>query len=121
MTNIRLIGLMLFITAIALALAAAATRTTHVRISDPWGIMPELPAEAESEAPARDDLEHDRHAGHPVVSFTSVPIYWPLVALSVLGLGLWFIQPTNSQRASSQKRSQRSRQAQTNRRRKERK
>lgn len=36
MSHIRLIGLLLFITAITLALAAAATRTTHVEVNSQW-------------------------------------------------------------------------------------
>ena len=40
MSHIRLIGLLLFITAITLALAAAATRTTHVQVSGQWLLEP---------------------------------------------------------------------------------
>lgn len=39
MSHIRLIGLLLFITAITLALAAAATQTTHVQVSSQWGLL----------------------------------------------------------------------------------
>lgn len=42
MSHIRLIGLLLFITAITLALAAAATRTTHVEVSSRWLLRPNV-------------------------------------------------------------------------------
>ena len=117
MTNIRLIGLMLFITTVVLALAAAATRTTHIRISKPWLGMPEPAADdavgADLEPivvegiPSGNDRERDRHAGHPVVSFTEVPIYWPLIALCGAGLLLWFMQPLPQQSSRGRKRSSR--------------
>ena len=102
----RLIGLALFITAIFLALAAAITKTTHIRIqlqgtsdasqlSVPSGSMVFPP-------PIEPGFRSDLSQAEPnELQFTSVPIVWPLVIAAGVGLLMWFMLPGETRRTSS--------------------
>lgn len=105
MERIRLTGLFLFITAIFLGLAAAATKTTHIDFSTPNPLAaqdspvdktPTGPESANAESPntsespnspLNDSLEETRSKPQ----FTSVPIIYPLTGVGMLGLALWFV------------------------------
>jgi len=100
MFKARLIGLMLFVTAILLALVAAATKTSHVTIGEGWPIPPhtEGPASAWNHSPssqAASGAGMDSPAAMPG-NPRAVLILWPLLALAAAGLALWFIQPAAS-------------------------
>lgn len=73
-TEIRLFGLVLFITAILLALAAVATKTSHIRFQDPF----QSGSSSGTEGPETQD-----------VAFTKLPIIWPLIAIAATGLLFW--------------------------------
>ena len=106
MPQIRLIGLLLFITAVVLALAAAVTRTTHVRFHDPRA-SPGTPGAAAPIDPAPSPVGGTAappDARPPTLSFSSIPVAWPLLGLSGLGLMMWFMQSPNHPHASSHKR-----------------
>lgn len=123
MSHIRLIGLLLFITAITLALAAAATQTTHVQVSSQWGLLlqgasPSTGSESSTTIPpagstpadytnVQDSHVHDwDYAAHQAhFDSTAIPIAWPLLATGGAGLLLWFIQAPAELRPSPKKRS----------------
>jgi uncharacterized membrane protein len=101
MQQLRLMGLVLFITAIFLALAAAITQTTHIRIqtaatsnvdgssqtSNLNGGMA-LPPPGLGESSLGDiNSPLDSKA----VQFTFVPIVWPLIIAGGVGSLLWFM------------------------------
>lgn len=90
--QLRLIGLALIITSIILALAAAATQTTHIRIKQP-----------ESQTASDTDGQPFVLPPEPV-KFTSIPILWPLLLAGGLGTLLWFATPTGSRSAGSKRR-----------------
>ncbi len=92
MPLLRLIGLALFITAIFLALAAAITKTTHIRIQSQG-------AANVSQSSATGGSMVFPPPSEP--SFTSVPIVWPLVIAASAGLLMWFILSSEPQRASN--------------------
>jgi hypothetical protein len=79
MPRVRLTGLMLFITAIVLGLAAAITQTSHLEFKRPDA------ASVESENLAIGEGEVSP------LQFASIPIIYPLVGVGLLGLALWFI------------------------------
>lgn len=79
MPRVRLTGLMLFITAIILGLAAAITQTSHLQFK-----RPDL-ASVESNEPPQNEGEV-----FPL-QFSSIPIIYPLIGVGLLGLALWFI------------------------------
>lgn len=79
MPRVRLAGLMLFITAIILGLAAAITQTTHLQFNRPDVESANL-SEATTEESEVSPLQ-----------FSSIPIIYPLSAVGLLGLALWFI------------------------------
>ena len=110
----RLIGLALFITAIFLALAAAITKTTHIRVQLPsTDNMTPLPIAGES---VRESVRESTVLPPPNASgpgdalahpqsqtnqFRSVPIVWPLIFAAGAGLLMWFMLPSESLRTSS--------------------
>lgn len=90
MPLLRLLGLILFITSVFLALAAAASQTTQIRFSIPGGQRPGQevgeaggaePAPGGASAPAAPAGQAEFHA---------VPIAWPLAICGGAGLLMWF-------------------------------
>ena len=103
MPQIRLIGLLLFITSVVLGLAAAATRTTHVSISGLWLSKgePDLIPDELSESTT---LGNQQGLSSAHEDSASIPVAWPLLALGGLGLCLWFMQsPADAQQTRSQR------------------
>ncbi len=123
MPLLRLIGLTLFITAIFLAMAAAITKTTHIRIQLPGANQPEsadavpgpmggegiaglptgngvpvLPPPMGSVSASGTDQEA---AGS--IRFASVPIVWPLILAAGAGLLMWFGLSSDIQKAPTYK------------------
>jgi hypothetical protein len=99
----RLIGLALFITAIFLALAAAITKTTHIRIQlpgtnnatqppGPAGVLPPPIEPGFGSEPPQPEAK--------AIQFTSVPIVWPLTVAAGMGLLMWFMLPSETLRTS---------------------
>jgi hypothetical protein len=106
---LRLVGLTLFITAIMLALAAAVTQTTHIRLYSGGRFAPQLEAAASTtppnsaahtepilppglpsarpNSPVATPSEFD-----PNLQFETIPIAWPLMIAGGAGLMLWFVQ-----------------------------
>lgn len=82
MPRVRLVGLFLFITAVFIALAAAATKTTHINFKRPDRVV-----EAEVAAQSPDGVGP---GGTPPLEFRSVPIVYPLLVVGAAGLMLWF-------------------------------
>ena len=82
--QVRLVGLFLFITAILLAMAAAATQTTHIRVSQ----LDSAPQQVPGDAPIADPTNGGQTL--PTNQFRSIPIVYPLTLVGVLGLALWF-------------------------------
>lgn len=74
MPRVRLTGLLLFVTAILLGLASAATRTSDIRVKQP-------------DRPGADQLSEEKDE----LQFAVVPIYYPLAVVAVAGLLLWFL------------------------------
>lgn len=109
MPRVRLTGLFLFITAVFIALAAAATNTTHLRFQRPdrAGTSPDATV-----PPATADPTPELQ---PEVEFVSVPIVYPLLAVAIVGLGLWFApaafvpQPKKTRRRTSRRKASRRR------------
>ena len=102
----RLIGLALFITAIFLALAAAITKTTHLRIQLPsTGNVTRPPLAGESAVlPPPNEPGLGGALAQPqrrAIQFTSVPIVWPLIFAAGVGLLMWFMLPCETLRTSS--------------------
>ena len=114
MPKVRLVGLFLFITAICIALAAAATRTTHVRFHRPSNSPPPSDpndgpvdvAPKEVAVPNPADAE-----SYPEPNFASVPILYPLAGLATAGLTLWFfpslVLPSSGKRRRPKRRRKR--------------
>jgi len=102
----RLIGLALFITAIFLALAAAITKTTYIRIqlegkadaSQPNAPSGSLVFPPSIEPGFGSELSQ---AESNAIQYTSVPILWPLVIAAGVGLLMWFMLPSETRRPSS--------------------
>lgn len=91
MQQLRLFGLVLFITTIFLAMAAAATQTTHIRFKQP----------------SRDVSPVDDKP----LQFTAIPVIYPLVIAGSIGLLMWFVpapltahKPARKKRRSSSRR-----------------
>lgn len=106
MSQLRLVGLILFITAIFLGLAASVTQTSHIRFrkfdlfhpqktQSPEAVNPpELPQSASPNSDSSNNgdvnsLIQNTTTQHKV-EFVSIPISWPLIAAATLGLLLWF-------------------------------
>lgn len=113
MPHVRLIGLVLFITTIFLAMAAAATQTTHIRFKQPsrdasgrivpgWPApQPQLSPSESSTAPT--DLilppasidgpssDSPQPVSDNALQFTAVPVVYPLLVAGSLGLLMWFV------------------------------
>ena len=94
MPQIRLIGLILFITGVVLGLAAAATRTTHISVSDLW-VSQTPPNPNQAQARPENPFAIQDPAELTTEGFTRIPVAWPLLGLGGLGLCLWFMQPTS--------------------------
>lgn len=89
MPRVRLTGLFLFTTAIFLGLAAAATRTSHIRFNKPDSLVPD---EARQPGARADGQAAEATDGlSKPVQFFSVPMIYPLSAVGLVGLLLWFI------------------------------
>ncbi|MDX1926540.1 MAG: hypothetical protein SFV81_08480 [Pirellulaceae bacterium] len=109
MQQLRLMGLVLIITAIFLALAAAITQTTHIRIqtaaTDSTGTNGVGNVDGPSQASnlnggmilpppglgeaSLGDLNSPLDSS--AVQFTSVPVVWPLIIAGGVGSLLWFM------------------------------
>jgi hypothetical protein len=76
MQQLRLLGLILFITTVFLGMAAVATQTREIRLYDARNNN------------ALDEGGESDEAAAP--RFVSMPILWPLVACGGLGLIMWF-------------------------------
>ncbi len=137
MAHLRLIGLILLITTILLALAAAATKTTHIRVKRPGRVSPAgekidrsvprfpapeavVPGGSIPRDPVPDDTEASQAAGaertldpagtpQPSVEFAQVPILWPLTLSGALGLVLWFLPAPRRRRKPTRRRRRRRR------------
>lgn len=130
MPQVRLLGLVLFITAIFLAMAAAATQTTHIRFKQPAGVVdgggtagwqtpPLRPSDPQPPAaPVDSVLPPPAAEGPPLVAdgpldpglqFTAVPVVYPLVMAGGLGLLMWFVPAAFAPRKPQRKRRRRRR------------
>ena len=94
----RLIGLALFITAIFLALAAAITKTTHIRMQLPgtsYASQPSVPSGSRVfPPPTAPEFGSELSPSEPsAIQFTSVPIVWPLVIAAGVGFLMGFMLP----------------------------
>ncbi|QDV22802.1 hypothetical protein [Aureliella helgolandensis] len=125
MPHVRLLGLILFITTVFLALAAAATKTTSIKFKrrDSAKIL-NTPAPAQAgELPTGPvlPLPSDGAAANPkvepAVEFVSVPIVWPLMITGALGMLIWFVpaplSALSSTSSKSKRRKSRSRRSKT--------
>ncbi len=121
MPQVRLIGLVLFITTIFLAMAAAATQTTHIRFKQPvrdadgriipgWQApasqpAPPLPPAASGELILPPAMADGSTAGSDqALQFTAVPVVYPLVVAGSLGLLMWFVPAALTSRKPQRKR-----------------
>lgn len=108
MPQVRLIGLVLFITTIFLAMVAAATQTSHIHFKQPTRdangrIVPSWQAPGLQHSPAQSATEAADSILPPAAShsspavnaaalqFTAVPVVYPLLVTGTLGLLLWFV------------------------------
>lgn len=103
MPQLRLIGLVLFITSFFLVMAAAVTQTTHIRFKRPGSV-------AQSQSSASPDNGILPGGGEPLpdpqdLSFVSVPVIYPLVAAGLAGLVLWFVPAPRAVPKAKRKRS----------------
>ncbi len=101
MQQLRLIGLVLFITTVFLAMAAAATQTTHIRFNQPprdangnaipvWqSSEPQRFGDQGSDVLASPDAVNP--SGESPLQFTAVPVLYPLVIAGGIGLLMWFV------------------------------
>ncbi|MEZ6134720.1 MAG: hypothetical protein R3C53_07410 [Pirellulaceae bacterium] len=114
MPQVRLIGLVLFVTAVFLTLVAAMTQTSHIRLKQP-GRMQAAEQPAQPHAAANGPLDSQPNPPEenaaPKVAFISIPILWPLAIAGCLGLILWFsttpftpAKPTSRRRGRSRRR-----------------
>lgn len=108
MPRVRLTGLFLFITAIFIALAAAATQTTHIRFKRPDRVVA---MEQDNNAAAANDPLPGDDTNAAGIQFRSVPIVYPLLVVGFLGLLLWFAPaaelPTAGKSRNKRKRTRR--------------
>ncbi|MGN6135300.1 MAG: hypothetical protein ACTHOU_12425 [Aureliella sp.] len=111
MPHIRLVGLLLFITAVVLGLVSAATQTTHIRFSQPpiQGSGDDAGAAGQPVGypPSEPPFPPDANMGSPEseAGYKSIPVAWPLLGLSGVGLLLWFLQPPPPRQGKTRKRS----------------
>lgn len=124
MHQIRLIGLVLFITTAFLAMATAVTKTTHIRFKRPnreanGRLIQEQPPRApqstigsgavlppepgQPKASTSNSVEEMRSAK---LQFVAVPVIYPLLVAGSLGLVLWFA-PTSLSRPKPTRRRRR--------------
>lgn len=98
MQRLRLTGLFLFITTLCIGMAAAATRTTHIRFKrSDRVIAAEQGLDSQAISPEQ-------------IQFMSVPIVYPLLGCGMFGLLLWFVPGgSTAKRNSSRRRSSKSR------------
>ncbi len=89
MPHLRLIGLALFITSVFLAMAAAATQTSHIRFKRPSRLDQSPHKDPQSSEILPDGVEPT--TASPALHFVSVPVVYPLVAAGTFGLLLWFV------------------------------
>lgn len=80
MPRVRLTGLLLFITAILLGLASAATRTSHLRVEQPSSVANPVVGPTTELPPESQPLD-----------FVNVPIFYPLAVVAAAGLLMWFV------------------------------
>ncbi len=108
-SQLRLIGLVLFITTLFLAMAAAATKTTHIRFKK------SSPVNAnQSSGHARETLGSVEQASplpapSQALEFVAVPVIYPLLIAGVVGLLMWFVPAPRREIKSARKRTRRSR------------
>jgi hypothetical protein len=99
MQQLRLMGLVLFITAIFLVLAAAITKTTHIRLQIPGA------RDASHSGGPSDSLDlpplFEPAVDGSAAQFTSVPVVWPLIIAAGLGLLMWFMLASDPPRSFS--------------------
>lgn len=101
MPRVKLTGLFLFITTLCIAMAAAATNTSHIRFKRSDRVVA-----AEQIEQAEPGAEAEGTAANPgELQFMSVPTIYPLFGLGMFGLMLWFVPGTDSTRGRSRKRS----------------
>ena len=131
MPQVRLIGLVLFITTVFLAMAAAATQTTHIRFKKPtrdangdpiapWQTAPpqqpspqlhntQLPdSQPDSQLPgslpsAAVPTEATSLGSESPLQFIAIPVIYPLTIAGGVGLLMWFVPAPLSATASSGK------------------
>ncbi len=110
MPQLRLIGLVLFITTVFLAMAATATQTTHLRFKRPsrdanGNLIRESPLIGQDQAALPGEVPSPEilPPGTGVVSneleptplqFVAVPVVYPLLISGAIGLMLWFVPAT---------------------------
>lgn len=103
MQQLRLIGLALFITAIFLAMAAAITRTTQIRLQTS-GVGDAPPTNDSMVLPPPDELGFNTNDPTPnaqnPVPYASVPIVWPLIIAAGVGLLMWFMPSSDTPSSS---------------------
>lgn len=121
MPQVRLIGLVLFITTIFLAMAAAATQTTHIRFKQPmrdangriipgWQTPESQLSHPRPPATPGDSILPPATAGNSdaasdrTLQFTAVPVVYPLVVAGSLGLLMWFVPAALTARKPQRKR-----------------
>lgn len=122
MPQVRLIGLVLFITTVFLAMAAAATQTTHIRFKKPtrdangdpiapWQTAPSqqlgpqlpdtpLPGSLQDADVPTDATSLDSESP---LQFIAIPVIYPLTIAGGVGLLMWFVPAPLSAAASSSK------------------
>lgn len=108
MPQVRLIGLVLFITTIFLAMVAAATQTSHIQFKQPtrdasgriipgWQAPQSQLSPAPSASGAAESIlppaasDSSQPANDNALQFTAVPVVYPLLVTGSLGLLLWFV------------------------------
>ncbi len=125
MHQLRLIGLVLFITTTFLAMAAAVTQTTHIRFKRPprdanGNLIDEsLPATNQPTQvpqeilPPATAIPNPSTANMPLASspselqFVAVPVIYPLLVAGTLGLMLWFVPAPRSNSATKKRKRRR--------------
>ncbi len=106
MSQIRLIGLVLFITSVFLAMAAAVTHTTHIRFKE---------REEVATTPQSTEPEHSPAVTDEAISlqFVAVPVIYPLMIAGGVGLLMWFVPAprgtANGGKSTSRKRRRKNR------------
>ncbi len=84
MSQIRLFGLVLFVTSVFLAMAAAVTQTTHIRFKKREQVATTpLGNEAAQTVGTTDEASG--------LQFVAVPVLYPLVIAGGVGMLMWFV------------------------------